>query len=320
MLSSLPVIGRTASRRRAGRATGATAVKLSRGDRVTLAGIYAFLAFVVVVIVFPLLYVVAASFSSYGPVLSGNVWVWPVHPTLFTYETIFHFPEFWQSYLNAIIYTAASTALSVTLSVMLGYPLSRPGFVGKRLITFLLLFAFLFSGGIIPLFLLVKSLGMINTRWSMILPTALSIFSVIIARSFFVSSVPDALVEAAEVDGASDFTILRKIVLPISKPMLVVLALIYGVVQWNSYFYALIFLNSQSLYPLQLVLQQVLVLGQLSPDQISNLTPKDANEFEALSTLIKYALVVVSTLPMVLIYPYAQRYLVKGLRVGSLKG
>lgn len=295
-------------------------VKHGSRDRLTLVGIYAFLGFVVVIIVLPLLYVIAASFSSVGPVLAGHVFLWPVHPTISTYLVIFRFPEFWQSYLNAIIYTVASTFLSVTLSIMLGYPLSRPYFVGRRFLTILLLIAFLFNGGLIPLFLLVKSLGMDNTRLAMILPSALSIFSVIIARSFFISSVPEPLLEAAEVDGASDFTILRKVVLPISKPMIVVLALIFGVIQWNSYFYALIFLNSQSLFPLQLVLQQVLVLGQLTPGQISNLTPKDANEFTALTTLIKYALVVISTLPMVLIYPYAQRYLVKGLRVGSLKG
>lgn len=296
-----------------------TKARESTGDRAVLTGIYVVLALIAVVILFPLIYIIAASFSSGSAVIDGKVWVWPVHPTLQAYLAVFHYPAIWRAYLNSVIYTVAGTVLSVALSVLCAWPLSRPRLVGKRLITWLLLFAFLFSGGIVPLYLVVKDLHMLNSRLAVIIPPAFSIFSVFIARSFFRSTVPDELVEAAEVDGASDFTILWRIVLPMSKPVLAVLALIYAVAQWNSYFYALIFLDSQSLMPLQLVLRQVLVLNQVSASNISNLSPEQISHFQNLRNILEYALIVVGSLPMLVLYPLAQRYFVKGLRLGSLK-
>ena len=288
-------------------------------DKGTLTVIYVCLALFGVVILFPLLYIVAASVSSGTAVIDNRVWLWPVGFTLLAYKEVFDYPGFWQSYLNSVIYTVAGTALSVSLSVMLGWPLSRTTFWGRRFLSFAVLFAFLFSGGIVPLYLVVEQLGMINTRWSQILPSALSLFSVILARSFFRSTIPEALVEAAELDGASDLQVLRRIVLPMSKPMLAVLALIFAVAQWNSYFYTLVFLNSQNLYPLQMVLREVLVLNQLSPSNIANLSPQQMQNFATISTLMKYALIVIGSLPMVALYPFAQRYFVKGFRLGSLK-
>lgn len=294
-------------------------VRESAKDRGTLVGIYIGLTLFTVVILFPLLYVVAASLSSATAVINDRVWVWPVGFSIASYKAIFDYPGVWQSYLNSLIYTVAGTALSVTLSVMLGYPLSRKTFRGRRFLSLAVLFAFLFSGGIIPLYLVVQQLGMINTRWSQIVPGALSLFSVILARSFFQTTIPDSLVEAAEIDGASDLKVLWRIVLPMSKPVLAVLALIFAVGQWNSYFYALVFLNSQNLYPLQMVLREVLVLNQLSPNAISNLSPQQIANFQDIATLLKYSLIVVGSLPMLLLYPFAQRYFVKGLRLGSLK-
>jgi putative aldouronate transport system permease protein len=292
----------------------------SRRDRGGLAAIYAGLALGCVVVLFPLIYIVAASFSSATAVIDNKVWLWPVDPTLTGYLAVFNFPGVWQSYLNSIIYTVFGTILSVTLSVLAGWPLSRPQLVGKRLVVWLLIVAFLFSGGIIPLYLVVKDLGMLNTRLAMIVPPALSIFSVILARSFFRSTVPDDLVEAAEIDGAGDFAVLWRIVLPMSKPVLAVLALIFAVGQWNSYFYALIFLNSQSLFPLQLVLREVLVLNELSPSSLSGLSPQEIAHFQDVQTLVQYSLIVIGSLPMIVLYPVAQRYFVKGMRLGSLKG
>lgn len=288
-------------------------------DLLTLIGIYAFLIFIAVVIIFPLLYIVAASFSSATAVIDGKVWLWPVQPTLDAYAAVFQYPGVWTSYLNSIIYTVVGTALSVALSVMFGYPLSRPDLYGKRFFVWALLIAFLFSGGVIPTYLVVKALGMLNTRMSQIVPGALSIFSVILARSFFQTTIPEELVEAAEVDGASPLMVLWRIVLPMSKPVLAVLALIFAVGQWNSYFYALIFLNSQNLFPLQLVLREALVLNELSASAMANLTPEQLAHFQNLATLMKYSLIVVGSLPMLILYPLAQRYFVKGLRVGSLK-
>lgn len=294
-------------------------IRESKRDRAVLLGIDAILLLIAVIILFPLLYVVAASFSSSTAVIDDKVWLWPVHPTLAAYAAVLHYPGVWEGYLNSVIYTVAGTVLSVALSVMFGYPLSRPGFYGKGLFVFLLLFAFLFSGGLIPFYLVVRDLGMLNTRLSQIVPEALSIFSIILARSFFQATVPNELIEAAEVDGANEFTVLWRIVLPMSKAVLAVLGLIYAVGMWNSYFYAFIFLNNENLYPLQLVLRQVLVLNELSASQISNLSPQAIENFQNLATLIKYALIVVGSLPMLVMYPLAQKYFVKGLRIGSLK-
>ncbi len=295
-------------------------IRESRRDRTVLVGVYAGLAFIAVVILFPLVYILAASFSSASAVIGGKVWLWPVHPSFAAYVAIFNYRGVWISYLNSIIYTVAGTALSVTLSVLMAWPLSRPGLVGRRIFIWLLVFAFLFSGGIVPTYLVVQQLHMLNTRFAMIIPAALSIFSVILARSFFRSTVPDELVEAAEVDGANEFRVLWQIVLPMSKPVLAVLALIFAVGQWNSYFYALIFLDSQNLFPLQLVLRNVLILDQLTPASISHLSGSQLARFQDVETVIQYALIVVGSLPMLALYPLAQRYFVKGLRVGSLKG
>ena len=295
-------------------------VRETKADRAVLTGIYVFLTFIAVVILFPLVYIVAASFSSADAVITGKVWLWPVKPTLTAYSAVFHFPAVWRGYLNSIIYTVAGTALSVTLSVLFGYPLSRKELYGRKLFTFLLLFAFLFNGGIIPLFLVVHDLDMLDTRWAMIVPGALSIFSVILSRTFFATTIPDALIEAAEIDGANEFRILWQIVLPMSKPIIAVLALIFAVSQWNSYFYALIFLNNQNLFPLQLILRQILVLNQLSTANITNLSPQEIQRFQDLSTLLKYALIVIGSLPMLVLYPFAQKYFVKGMQIGSLKG
>jgi putative aldouronate transport system permease protein len=299
---------------------GPVRMRETASDRWTLAGVYAALGFIAVVVLFPLLYIVAASFSSASAVIDGKVVLWPIHPTLTAYIGVFDYPGVWRAYLNSIIYTVCGTALSVTLSVLAGWPMSRPYLVGRRILSILLIFAFLFSGGIIPTYLIVRDLHMLNTRWALIVPQALSIFSVILARSFFQATVPNELVEAAEVDGAGDFSVLWRIVLPMSKPVLAVLALIFAVGQWNSYFYALIFLSSQNLFPLQLVLRQVLVLNELTPSAISGLSPQEIAHFQDLQTLLQYSLIVIGSLPMLLLYPLAQRYFVKGLRVGSLKG
>jgi putative aldouronate transport system permease protein len=305
--------------RRGARSRHRAKVRESRRDRIVLLGIYAFLTVIAVLILFPVLYIVAASFSSANAVIANKVWIWPVGLNIDSYKAIFDYPGVWESYVNSVIYTVCGTVLSVALSVMLGYPLSRPTFRGRRLLSFLVLFAFLFSGGIVPLYLVVQDLGMINSRLSQIVPGALSLFSVILAKSFFQTTIPDSLIEAAEIDGASDLTILRRIVLPMSKPVLAVLALIFAVGVWNSYFYALVFLDSQNLYPLQLVLREVLVLNELTPSDISHLSAQQIANFQNVATLLKYSLIVVGSLPMLIVYPFAQKYFVKGFRIGSLK-
>jgi putative aldouronate transport system permease protein len=294
-------------------------MKESRGDRAFLLAIYAFLVVVILVILIPVLYIVAASFSSANAVIAGKVWLWPVHFSLAGYQAVFHYPEIWTAYLNSLIYAAASAVLSVALTVMMAFPLSRRDFYGRKLVVWLLIFAFLFSGGIIPFYLVVQQLGMVNTPFALIIPTGLNVFWVILAKTYFQTSIPSELYDAAQVDGCGDIRFLWSVVVPISKPILAVVGLLAAVTQWNSYFNALIFLNSQSLYPLQLVLQQLLVLGNITPSGFSSISPEQLAYFQNLATLLRYSLVVVASVPMLILYPFAQKYFVKGVLVGSLK-
>lgn len=281
--------------------------------------IYVILAIIGLIVLVPLIYIVAASFSDSSAVVSGKVFLWPVNPTLDAYKAVFNYPGIWLSYWNATYYTIATTVLSVVLTILFAYPLSRPGLYGRRLFNTLLLIAFLFSGGIVPLYIVVRSLGILNTPAAIILPTALSVFSVILARTFFRHSVPNELIEAAQIDGAGELRILWQIVVPLSKPIIAVLVLLAAVSSWNSYFNALIFLSSPDLFPLQLILREILVQNQLTSATINTLTPEQIAQFQNVATLLKYALIVVASLPLLAFYPFLQKYFVQGMHLGSLK-
>lgn len=297
---------------------GASAIRESRGDRLFLIGIYVFLSVIMLTIAYPLIFIVSSSFSSYAAVSGGRVWLWPVQPTLLGYKAVFDDSQVLTGYLNSAIYTIGGTLISVTLTVMMAYPLSRRDFFGRRLFIWMILFAMLFSGGLIPFYLVVKSLGLLDTRWAMLLPSALGIFQVLLAKTFFQATIPNELYEAASIDGCGDLRFLLRIVLPLSKAILAVLALLFAVSQWNSYFNALIFLNSQDLYPLQLVLRSLLVLNNQA-SSMQALNPTAYLEFETKKTLLKYSLIVVASIPILVLYPLAQKYFVKGVMLGSLK-
>jgi len=293
-------------------------IRESRGDRLFLIGIYIFLTLVLVAIAYPLIFVVSSSFSSYQAVRAGQVWLWPVGLSLDGYRAVFDDPQVMTGYFNSAFYTFFGTLLSVTLTVMMAYPLSVKDFLGRRFFIWMLLFAMIFNGGLIPFYLVVKSLGMIDTRWALIVPGALGIFQVLLAKTFFQATIPTELYEAAQIDRCSDIGFLLRVVIPLSKPIIAVLVLLYAVGQWNSYFNALIFLNSESLYPLQLVLRSLLILGdQQGSAQV--VSPEQLQRFEAMSTLLKYSLIVVASVPVLFLYPLAQRYFVKGVMLGSLK-
>ncbi len=220
-------------------------------------------------------------------------------------------------YRNSLFYAFFGTLISVTLTVMLAYPLSRPSFCGRGAIMMFLIFTMLFSGGLIPTYLVVQKLGMLDTRWAMLIPNAIAVWQVIIARTFFQSTIPEELVEASELDGCSDLRFLWSVVLPLSKPILAVLVLMYAVSQWNAYFDALIYLKSPELYPLQLVLRSILILNTTTS---GTMEASDMIERRQLADLLKYSLIVVASLPVLLIYPFVQRYFVKGMLIGSVKG
>lgn len=287
------------------------------GDRVFLTFVYIFLAITLLVVLYPLVFVVSASFSSPLAVSSGRVWLFPVEFSLRGYEVAFSNPALVTGYVNSIYYTFFGTLISVILTVLVAYPLSRRGLFGRNALMFMITFTMIFSGGLIPTYLVVQKLGMINTRWALIIPSAVSAFQVIIARTFFQANIPDELVDAADIDGCSDLRFLWAIVLPLSKPIIAVLALMYAVSQWNAYFDALLYLKSPALEPLQLVLRSILILNTTAS---GSMDAKTMVERQQLADLLKYSLIVVGSLPVLVIYPFVQRYFVKGMLIGSIKG
>lgn len=295
-----------------------TRVLESSVDRLYLFFVYMFLIICLVIVAYPLIYIVSSSFSSSSAVISGKVWLLPVEPTLRGYKAVFQNPQILTGYGNSLFYLFFGTLLSVSLTISAAYPLSRKNFYGRNVITALFVFTMLFSGGLIPYYLTVKGLGMLDTRWALIIPGAISVWQVILARTFFQTSIPSELTEAAHLDGCSDFKFLLQIVIPLSKPIIAVLVLMYAIGYWNSYFEALIFLKSAKLYPLQLILRNILILNSIDPTMIKDV--RELAERQGLKELLKYSLIVVASAPVLILYPFVQKHFVKGLLIGSLKG
>lgn len=291
-------------------------IKESAGDRLFMAGNYLFLSLILLVVLYPLIYILSASFSSPGAVSSGRVFLWPVELSFDGYIAVFKNSQVLVGYGNSLFYTIAGTFISVILTIMVAYPLSRKGFFGSKGISLFIIFTMLFAGGLIPTYLVVKELGLIDTRWALLIPNAVWVWQVLIARTFFQTSIPEELVEASQIDGCNDFRFISSIVIPLSKPIIAVLSLMYAVGQWNAYFDALIYLKSQELYPLQLILRSILVLNSAT----SNIDPAEMVRRTQLAELMKYSLIVVASLPVLIIYPFVQRYFVQGMLIGSVKG
>jgi putative aldouronate transport system permease protein len=289
----------------------------TRTDRIFLIGIKVMLTIALIAVLIPLIYVVANSFSSASAVSGGRVFLWPVEPSLRAYREALSDPQILKGYYNSLIYAVGGTFISVTLTIAIAYPLSRKTFFGRNVIMSVLLFTMLFSGGLIPTYLVVQDLGLLNTRWAMVIPSAIGVWQVIIARTFFRSTIPDDLYEAAVLDGASDLRFLWSVVLPLSKPVIAVIALMYAIFQWNTYFDALVYLKDPGLYPLQIVLRNILILNSTT-GSASDVAQQ--LERQQLANVLKYALIVISSLPVLLIYPFIARHFTKGVMVGAVKG
>ncbi len=280
---------------------------------------YVLLTLLLVVVLYPIIYIVSCSFSSGDALMSAKVRFLPVEPTLESYETVFEYDSIWTGYLNSIVYTVSGTALSIALTLLAAYPLSRDDFRGKKFFTVLFVFTMMFNGGLIPTYLLVKNLNLTDTMWAVILPTAVSAYNMIVARTFFKQSIPKEMLEAAEIDGCTDFRFFCKIVLPLSAPIVAVLCLWVAVGLWNSYFNPMIYINSESKYPLQLVLRKILLMSQVDFTAAS-VDPEKLAKNQYLSEMLKYGTIVISSLPLMIIYPFVQKYFVKGVMIGSVKG
>ena len=306
-------------RRTADKRSERTTIEETTTDRIFLIGVKIMLWIALLVVTIPLIYIVANSFSSASAVSGGRVLLWPIEPSLKAYKVAFGDPQIMQGYLNSFIYAIGGTLISVTLTIAIAYPLSRRTFFGRNVIMSVLIFTMLFSGGLIPTYLVVQDLGMLNTRWAMVIPSAIGVWQVIIARTFFRSTIPDELYEAATIDGASDLRFLWSIVLPLSKPVIAVIALMYAIFQWNSYFDALIYLKDPGLYPLQIVLRNILIQSDVSS---TGTTGGDIESYAAaqrIAELTKYAMIVVSSLPLMIALPFMQKHFTKGAMIGAVK-
>ena len=292
--------------------------KAPLGDKIFIILIYILLAAIMLVVFLPLVYIVSASFSDPQAVISNEVWFLPVRPTLRGYQAVFKNRNILTGFANSFYYMIVGTLVNIVMTVMCAYPLSRKKFTARNKVAMIFVFTMYFSGGLIPTYMLVNSLGLVNTRWSMIIPSAMSTYNMIICRTYFVNSIPDELYEAGQLDGCTPFKYLLRVVVPLSKPILAVLVLYYGVTKWNSYFDAMIYLKSQTMVPLQIVLRDILILNQVDYTMISDASAIAAQR--GLTDLLKYSTIVVASLPVLCIYPFVQKYFVKGVMIGAVKG
>lgn len=279
---------------------------------------YVFLIMVIAIVLYPLLFVLSASISDPEYLLRGEVWLLPKEITFDSYARVFQNRDILTGYLNTIKYTVVGTTINVLLTILAAYPLSRRDFVGRGIITGLMVFTMFFSGGLIPIFLLVRDLGLYNSMWALILPGAVSVWNITIMRTFFQSNVPFEIQEAAMIDGCSNVEILIRIVLPLSLPIILVMIMFYSVTHWNSYFNALIYLTDRAKYPLQVFLREILIQDDMG--DMATMLDEGIIRQMMLAEGLKYAVVVVANLPIFLIYPFIQKYFTKGMVLGGLKG
>lgn len=293
-------------------------IKLSPGDRVFVGLNTTFLVIILVIVLYPLIYIVSASFSSPEAVVSGRVVLWPVDFSLKGYTAVFENKQVLTGFGNSVFYTFFGTLINLVLTIMAAYPLARRNTIrGSRVVLFLFVFTMLFSGGMVPNYILMLRLGLYNTRWAMLLPGAVSIWNLIITRTFLMGNIPEDLYEVSYIEGCGELRMLLQIVLPLSTTIIAVNALFYAIAHWNTYFNALIYLSRAKLFPLQIVLRNILIINQVDASMIDI---EDLIEREGLKELLKFSLIVISSAPAMIIYPFVQKFFVKGIMVGSLKG
>lgn len=264
---------------------------------------------------YPLWFVIVSSVSDAASIASGAISLWPRGFNLEAYERVFSDSRVWLTYRNTIFYVLAGTLINLVLTTLGAYPLSRRDLFGRNAIMLFIVFTMFFSGGLIPMYLNVRDLGLFDTRWALLLPGAISAYNLIVMRTFFQSTIPDGLIESAKIEGASEYRILWSIVLPLSMPVVAVMTLFYAVYHWNSWFDAMIYLQDRSLHPLQLLLREILVSSQTN-DMLGGVGSGDV---VGVSETIKYATTVIATLPILVIYPFLQKYFAKGVMLGGVK-
>ena len=290
--------------------------KMTGSDRIYMILVFFFLTLFMIIILYPLIFILNASFSNPAAVLRGRMWLWPVGFNLNAYERVFANVEIARSFVNSVLYTLVGTFISLSLTTLAAFCISRKDLPGRKFITIFFTFTMFFSGGLIPTFLVIRGLGMMNTFSVMIIPGSVSVFNLLIMRSFFISSIPEELFEAAYMDGCNNTRTLFSVILPLSTSIIVVMILFYGVNHWNDFFRALIYLRDRSRFPLQLILREILTQSRL--EGISEL---EGNiERILLSEGVKYATCIVASAPLLILFPFLQKFFERGVMIGAVKG
>ena len=295
------------------------AIKVPRGDKIYYGIVNLFLFLFFMAILLPLINVVASSFSEAKAVNQGKVLFWPVQFTTKGYKAVFEYKGIWRSYANTFLYTISGTAVNLAMTLMCAYPLARKDLPFKGPVVALFMFTMLFGGGTIPNYILIRNLHMMNTIWAMIIPGAISVYNMIIARTF-IQNIPSDLEEAAKIDGCSDVRYFFSIVLPLSKTVISVLGLYYAVAHWNDYFTAFLYLSDNEKMPLQITLRAILINNTFSADATASVNEETLLNNQALQDLLKYSLIIVSSVPVLIIYPFVKKYFLKGVMLGAVKG
>ena len=298
------------------RAKGKNKIKITAGEKIYYVIVNLILGIFFVLVLAPLINIVASSFSSADAVIKGKVLLWPVDFNVEGYNAVFDYNGIWRSYWNTIVYTVVGTAINLFMTMIAAYPLARKNLPLKKPVVMLFMFTMLFSGGMIPGYLLIRNLKMINTIWAIVLPGAISVYNMIIARTF-IQGIPSDIEEAAKIDGCSDIYYFWKMVLPLSKTVIAVLALYYAVGHWNDYFTPWLYMNKTEKYPLQIILRTILVMNTFDAE---SMLEDDLLANKALQDLLKYSLIIVSSVPILVAYPFAKKFFLKGVMIGALKG
>jgi len=290
--------------------------RVSFNDRIFDTVVLALSVALLIIVLYPIWFVVIASFSDPYMVSLGKVWFLPAHITTIGYERTFADSRIWLGYRNTILYTFFGTLFSLLFTLPAAYALSRKDLPGRNGLMLFFTFTMFFSGGLIPTYLTVRDFGLVNTFWVLLIPFSVSVYNLIVARTFFASTIPKELLEAAKLDGCSNTRFFISVVLPLSKAIIAVIGLYCAVEQWNQFFHSLIYVRDEKLVPLQLVLRDILLRNQAWEDSITD----NANEFQQVADVMKYSLIIISTLPVMCLYPFIQKYFAKGVMIGSVKG
>ena len=292
-------------------------IRYTLGDRIFLTVDFIILVLLLIAIAYPLIYIFFASFNA--QVTKMGLSLFPEEWTVQGYKAVFEYKFIWSGYRNTLIYTAVGTVINLFVTICCAYQLSRKDLKGRGIIMVMCMITMYFSGGLIPTYLVVKDLGILNSMWAIVLPGAMSVYNMIVMRTYFDTQIPQELLESAQLDGCGNLNFLKSIVLPLSVPILAVVGLFYAVGHWNSYFNAMIYLTERDRYPLQVILRDILIMNTVDPSE-SSMDLNLLQSMEERQNVMKYSLIIVSSVPVLILYPFIQKYFVKGIMIGAIKG